>query len=361
MVVLGIETSCDETAVAVVADGVVRAEGVASQVADHAAYGGVVPELASRRHLEAIDPLVCGCLADAGLTLADLDLVAVTRGPGLLVALLVGVQYAKGLAAGLSIPLIGVNHCLAHLHVAAAEGGVAYPYLGLVVSGGHTHLFRVASPTDFRLLGHTVDDAAGEAFDKVGKMVGLPYPAGPEIDRLAATGEPTAVSLPRPMARRDNLLLSFSGLKTAVRTHLERGGQLPEAGGTAPTGQPLADLCASFQQAVVETICPKVVRAVTREGLTRVVVGGGVAANRGLRTALGALPGLDVHFIRPVWCADNGVMVATLGEARYLAGVRHDLDLVPIPGLMPLLAAEAGEAGTPSGQNHEDHEEREGG
>jgi len=206
-----------------------------------------------------------------------------------------------------------------------------------VVSGGHTHLFRVTGSTEFRLLGHTVDDAAGEAFDKVGKMVGLPYPAGPEIDRLAATGEPTAVPLPRPMARRDNLLLSFSGLKTAVRTHLERNGQLPEAGGTAPTGQALADLCASFQQAVVETIVPKVVRAVTREGLTRVVVGGGVAANRGLRTAFAALPGLDVHFIRPVWCADNGVMVATLGEARYRAGVRHDLDLAPIPGLMPLL------------------------
>jgi len=343
MVVLGIETSCDETAVAVVADGVVRAEGVASQVAEHAAYGGVVPELASRRHLEAIDPLVMACLADAGVTLADVELIAVTRGPGLLVALLVGVQYAKGLAAGLGVPLIGVNHCLAHLYVAAAEEeGVAYPYLGLVVSGGHTHLFRVGGPTGFRLLGHTVDDAAGEAFDKVGKMVGLPYPAGPEIDRLAALGDSAVVALPRPMARRANLLLSFSGLKTAVRAHLERTGQLPEAGGIAPTGQALADLCASFRQAVVETILPKVVRAATQEGLTRVVVGGGVAANRGLRTALSALPGLDVHFIRPAWCADNGVMIATLGEARYRAGVRHDLDLTPIPGLMGLLDEEGG-------------------
>jgi len=343
MVVLGIETSCDETAVAVVADGTVLAEGIASQVADHAPFGGVVPELASRRHLEAIDPLVTTCLADGGVALADLDLIAVTRGPGLLVALLVGVQYAKGLAAGRSIPLIGVNHCLAHLYVAAAEEGVAYPYLGLVVSGGHTHLFRVGGPTDFRLLGHTVDDAAGEAFDKVGKMIGLSYPAGPEIDRLAALGDPAAVALPRPMARRDNLLLSFSGLKTAVRTHLERTGQLPETGGTAPAGQGLADLCASFQRAAVETICPKVVRAATCEGLARVVVGGGVAANRGLRGALGALPGLDVHFIRPAWCADNGVMIATLGEARYRAGIRHDLDLTPIPGLAPLLEAEGAE------------------
>jgi len=340
MVVLGIETSCDETAVAVVDDGVVRAEQVASQVQDHAAYGGVVPELASRRHLEAIDPLVTTCLADAGVTLVDVELIAVTRGPGLLVALLVGVQYAKGLAAGLGVPLIGVNHCLAHFHVVEAEGGVAYPYLGLVVSGGHTHLFRVTSPIDCSLLGHTVDDAAGEAFDKVGKMVGLPYPAGPEIDRLAAVGDPAAISLPRPMAQRDNLLLSFSGLKTAVRTHLERSGQLPELDGTAPTGEMLADLCASFRQAAVETIVPKVVRAATREGLTRVVVGGGVAANRGLRTALSALPGLDVHFIRPAWCADNGVMVATLGEALYAAGVRHDLDLAPIPGLMGLLDEE---------------------
>ena len=340
MVVLGIETSCDETAVAVVVDGVVRAEGIASQVADHAAFGGVVPELASRRHLEAIDPLVTSCLAEGGLGLADLELIAVTRGPGLLVALLVGVQYAKGLAAGLSIPLLGVNHCLAHLYVAAVEGGVRYPYLGLVVSGGHTHLFRVGSATDFRLLGQTVDDAAGEAFDKVGKMIGLPYPAGPAIDRLAATGDPAALALPRPMATRANLLLSFSGLKTAVRTHLERTGQLAEAGGTPPAGQPLADLCASFQRAVVETIAPKVVRAATRENLTRVVVGGGVAANRGLRAALSALPGLAVHFVRPAWCADNGVMVAALGEARYAAGVRHDLDLAPIPGLAPLLEEE---------------------
>ncbi len=340
MVVLGIETSCDETAVAVVSGGRVLAEQVASQVADHAAFGGVVPELASRRHLEAIDPLVTACLAEAGLALTDLDLVAVTRGPGLLVALLVGVQYAKGLAAGLSIPIIGVNHCLAHLHVAAVEGAATYPYLGLVVSGGHTHLFRVDGPTRFRLLGHTVDDAAGEAFDKVGKMIGLPYPAGPEIDRLAATGDAAAVDLPRPPARCDNLLLSFSGLKNAVCTHLERGGQLPEAGGTAPTGQPLADLCASFQRAVVETIAPKVVRAARQEGLTRVVVGGGVAANRGLRAALSTLPGLEVHFIRPAWCADNGVMVAALGAARHRAGVRHDLDLAPIPGLMPLLDEE---------------------
>jgi len=340
MLCLGIETSCDETAVAVLRGDVVLAETIATQVTEHARFGGVVPELASRRHLETLDGLVVGTLGSAGVALADLDLIAVTRGPGLLVALLVGLQYAKGLAAGLGVPLIGVNHVLAHLHAVQLTGSVAYPYLGLVVSGGHTHLFRVAGPTAITLIGHTVDDAAGEAYDKVGKMIGLPYPSGALLDDLAQGGNRGAVALPRPMLDRDNLLLSFSGLKTAVRTHLNRTGRLPETGGTAPSGAVLADLAASFQAAAVEAIVAKTVRAARREALERVVLGGGVACNSGLRAAFAAVEGLDVRFLPPRHCTDNGVMIAALGMAQYRAGVRHDLDLAPIPGLAELLAAE---------------------
>jgi N6-L-threonylcarbamoyladenine synthase len=267
-------------------------------------------------------------------------LIAVTRGPGLLVALLVGMQYAKGLAAGLDVPLIGVNHVAAHLETVHLTASVAYPYLGLVVSGGHTHLFRVTGPTELTLIGHTVDDAAGEAYDKVGKMIGLPYPSGALLDDLAQKGDPAAVPLPRPMLDRDNLLLSFSGLKTAVRTHLSRSGQLPEVGGTAPSGEDLCDLAASFQAASVETLVVKTVRAARQEGLERVVVGGGVACNSGLRAAFAAVDGLAVHFLPPRYCTDNGVKVAFLGMVQYAAGVRHDLRVAPIPNLAALLEAE---------------------
>ena len=347
MICLGIETSCDETAVAVVRDGAVLAERVASQVAEHAPFGGVVPELASRRHLETLDDLVTESLESAGIALADVALIAVTRGPGLLVALLVGMQYAKGLAAGLGVPLIGVNHVTAHLEAVHLDASVAYPYLGLVVSGGHTHLFRVAGPAALTLIGHTVDDAAGEAYDKVGKMIGLPYPSGAVLDGLAQKGNPAAIALPRPMLDRDNLLFSFSGLKTAVRTHLNRAGQLPETGGSAPTGEDLHDLAASFQAAAVETLVTKTVRAARQEGLERLVVGGGVACNRGLREAFASVGELDVHFLPPRYCTDNGVMVAALGLAQYAAGVRHDLDVPPVPGLAALLEEEATTAVVP--------------
>jgi N6-L-threonylcarbamoyladenine synthase len=344
MLCLGIETSCDETAVAVLRGREVLAERVASQVAEHAPFGGVVPELASRRHLETLDDLVTSSLAEARVGLADIELIAVTRGPGLLVALLVGMQYAKGLAAGLGVPLIGVSHVTAHLEAVHLEAAVGYPYLGLVVSGGHTHLFRVAGPVSLTLIGHTVDDAAGEAYDKVGKMIGLPYPSGAVLDGLAQRGNPAAIPLPRPMLDRDNLLLSFSGLKTAVRSHLNRGGQLSETGGAAPSGEALHDLAASFQAAAVETIVTKTVRAARQEGLERVVVGGGVACNAGLRAAFAAVDGLVVHFLPPRYCSDNGVMVAALGMAQYAAGVRHDLDLAPVPGLTALLEEEAATA-----------------
>ncbi|HEX9592345.1 MAG TPA: tRNA (adenosine(37)-N6)-threonylcarbamoyltransferase complex transferase subunit TsaD [bacterium] len=344
MLCLGIETSCDETAVAVLRGRQVLAEEVASQVAEHATFGGVVPELASRRHLEGLDGLVTAALGSAGVGLVDLDLIAVTRGPGLLVALLVGMQYAKGLAAGLGVPLIGVNHVTAHLEAVHLDAPVAYPYLGLVVSGGHTHLFRVAGSNALTLIGHTVDDAAGEAYDKVGKMIGLPYPSGAVLDGLAQEGDPAAIALPRPMLDRDNLLFSFSGLKTAVRTYLSRAGQLPESGGSAPTGAALRDLAASFQAAVVETIVTKTVRAARREGLERLVVGGGVACNAGLRAAFAAGDGPAVHFLPPRYCTDNGVMVAALGMAQYAAGVRHDLDLAPVPNLAALLEQESATA-----------------
>jgi N6-L-threonylcarbamoyladenine synthase len=358
VLVLGVETSCDETAAAVVEDGRrVRANVVASQIATHAPYGGVVPEVASRQHVATIVPVIQRAVADAGLALPDLDAIAVTAGPGLVGALLVGVETAKALAYALGKPLVAVNHLAGHLAAAFLESGEAapppYPHLALLVSGGHTALIRIDAPGATRLLGATRDDAAGEAFDKVGKMLGLGYPGGVVIDRLAATGDPRAVALPRPLAGRDDLDFSFSGLKTAVATLLTRraaerpgddrvreGGLSPPeliAGRAGPVAAPeLNDFCASFQAAVVDVLVRKSRRALAREGLPALVVCGGVAANRGLRAALAtaaAEDGFALHIPPPKYCTDNAAMIAAAGAQLYARGARAGLDLSVDPGL----------------------------
>jgi N6-L-threonylcarbamoyladenine synthase len=334
MLVLGIETSCDETAAAVVEDGRrVRSDVVASQILVHAPYGGVVPEVASRQHLATIVPTVRRALADAGAALGDLDGIAVTCGPGLVGALLVGVETAKALGYALGKPVVGVNHLAGHLAAAFLEDPSLpqpppYPHLALLVSGGHTALIRVDGPGLTRLCGATRDDAAGEAFDKVGKMLGLGYPGGVKIDKLAATGDAGAVSLPRALPGRDDLDFSFSGLKTAVATILH--------GVAAPVGQALNDFCASFQAAVVDVLVRKSRRALTREGLGALVVCGGVAANRGLRVALAAAAaedGFRLFIPPPKRCTDNASMIAAAGTPLLATGTRAAWDLGVDPGL----------------------------
>jgi len=336
VLVLGVETSCDETAAAIVEDGRrVRANVVASQIATHAPYGGVVPEVASRQHVATIVPVIERAVADAGIEFGALDAIAVTAGPGLVGALLVGVETAKALAFALGKPLVAVNHLAGHLAAAFLENPPApatpptYPHLALLVSGGHTALIRIDAPGETRLLGSTRDDASGEAFDKVGKMLGLGYPGGVAIDKAAATGDPRAVALPRALPGRDDLDFSFSGLKTAVATLLARREQLPQ-------GQEMNDFCASFQAAVVDVLVRKSRRALVREGLTALVVCGGVAANRGLRAALAAAAaedGFALHIPPPKYCTDNAAMIAAAGTQLYERGARAGLDLSVDPGL----------------------------
>jgi N6-L-threonylcarbamoyladenine synthase len=340
MLVLGIETSCDETAASVVEDGRwVRSDVVASQIQVHAAYGGVVPEVASRQHVATIVPVLRRAAADAGITLHDLDGIAVTAGPGLVGALLVGVETAKALGYALGKPVVGVNHLAGHLAAVfledrATSAGVASPptppdpHLALLVSGGHTALIRVDGPGRTTLLGATRDDAAGEAFDKVGKMLGLGYPGGVAIDRLAATGNPQAFSLPRALPRRDDLDFSFSGLKTAVSVILQ--------GRATPQGAELADFAASFQTAVVDVLCRKARRAIAGQGIPHLVVCGGVAANRGLRAALAVAAAEDqfqLYLPPPKRCTDNAAMIAAAGTRLLARGDRAALDLSVDPGL----------------------------
>ncbi len=340
MLVLGIETSCDETAASVVEDGRwVRSDVVSSQIKVHAEYGGVVPEVASRQHVATIVPVLRRAAAEAGIVLADLDGIAVTAGPGLVGALLVGVETAKALGYALGKPVIGVNHLAGHLAAvfladratASASPSPAVPpdsHLALLVSGGHTALIRVDGPGATTLLGATRDDAAGEAFDKVGKMLGLGYPGGVVIDRLAATGSPTAFVLPRALPRRDDLDFSFSGLKTAVSVMLQ-GRPLPEA-------QELADFAASFQAAVVDVLCRKSRRAIALQGIPHLVVCGGVAANRGLRAGLAAAAaedGFHLYIPPPKRCTDNAAMIAAAGTRLLARGDRAGLDLSVDPGL----------------------------
>lgn len=339
VLVLGLETSCDETAAAVVevheAGGRPRARALSdvvhTQTDVHARFGGVVPELASRDHLQRALPVVDEALRRAGLGLAALDGISVTAGPGLVGALLVGVQLAKALSLGARKPLVGVNHLEGHLLAALlSEDAPAPPFLGLVVSGGHTSLYAVRAFGDTALLGATLDDAAGEAFDKVAKLLGLPYPGGVQIDRLAQQGDRAAIAFPRGLSRRrrDQLDFSFSGLKTAVRVHVQEHG--------VPQGQALADLCASFQEAVCDALTLRAVRAARAAGLERLVICGGVAANSRLRALAQercAAEGVALHLPAPKLCTDNGAMIALAGALRLARGERAAPSLTADPGL----------------------------
>jgi len=324
MLLLSIETSCDETAAAVIRDGrLVLSSVISSQVAVHALYGGVVPEIASRKHLEMITPVIRQALADADVGLEQIEGIAVTRGPGLLGALLVGVSMAKALALARTIPLVGVHHIEGHLLAGFLEKEVEFPFLALVVSGGHTHLYRVDGIGRYRTLGRTIDDAVGEAFDKTATLLGLGYPGGAQIDKLAQQGNPTAVKFPRPLLHDGSLNFSFSGLKTAVLTHLKKQTQIPE-------GAVLADLCASFQAAVCDVLVKKTFAALQQEGLQRLVVGGGVACNSGLRTAMQQMTrqkGFELSIPSPVLCGDNAAMLAVAGDAYLSADCFDELSM----------------------------------
>jgi N6-L-threonylcarbamoyladenine synthase len=305
--ILALETSCDDTCAAVVGgDGDVRSNVVASQGLLHARYGGVVPEVASRRHLELVDAVTADALERAHATLDDVDTVAVTRGPGLIGALLVGLSSAKALAAARRLPLTGVDHL--HGHVVASTLGpdpIEPPYLCLVASGGHTFLARVDEPASYRVLGQTLDDAAGEAFDKGARMLGLGYPGGPELDRLARDGDPTAFDFPR--AAPGELDFSFSGLKTALLYTVRDLGD--------SEARRRADLAASYQRAIVDALVARTRAALEREGLPRLAVGGGVAANSELRRAVTEL-GVPAWVPPMDLCTDNAAMIA--GAARFL-------------------------------------------
>lgn len=335
MLVLGIETSCDETAVGIVEDRLrVRANVIASQVELHAPYGGVVPEVAARAHLEYLQPAVDRALVEAGARLGDLDAVAVTAGPGLVGALLVGIATGKALALAQDMPFVGVNHLQAHVWAAQLEyGELTDRLLALVVSGGHTSLVEMIPDGEggatFEELGATLDDAAGEAFDKIARFLGLGFPGGPEIDRLATRGDATAFDFPRPMSGKDTFDFSFSGLKTAVVRELRR----LEDEGVEPD---IADVAASFQEAIVDVQLEKTMAAAADRGVEAVVIAGGVAANTRLRERMiDACEELGLALLAPspVLCTDNGAMIAAAGSNILSTGVSSPLGLDVDPSL----------------------------
>jgi N6-L-threonylcarbamoyladenine synthase len=323
------ETSCDETSVAVVRDGEqILSNLLSSQELIHQRYGGIVPELASRRHLEVIDGLISKALQEAQVTWKGLDALAVTVGPGLIGALLVGVSYAKAMAYALNIPLIGVNHLEGHLLAPLFEyREINFPMVALVVSGGHTNLFLVKEIGHYVLLGKTRDDAAGEALDKGARMMGLGYPGGPILDRLSQQGDAANIDFPRAYISPDSLDFSFSGLKTALREYLGKSVYSRE-----DLKEQLPNLAASFQQAVVDVLVYKTLQAAKRFGVSQVVVGGGVAANTVLRRQLreqGSGEGIQVFFPSPILCTDNAAMVAAVGYHYFRKGICASLELNP--------------------------------
>ncbi len=335
--ILAFETSCDETSAAVVRQGRVLANVVSTQIRLHAGYGGVVPELAAREHLRNLLPVARAALADARANLAEVKGVAATRGPGLPGALLVGLKAAQAIAFALRCPFLGVHHHEAHLYSPWIEGDPPVadftkfePNIALIVSGGHTMLVHVQAELQHRLLGSTLDDAAGECFDKVGKLMGLPYPAGPEIDRLAAGGNPAAFDFPRPMLNDPGDDFSFSGLKTSVRYYLR------DHPGLLDDPQALHDVCASVQSSIVDVLVAKTIRAAKRARVRCVTASGGVTCNRGLRTALAAAcagNGLSLRLAPGALCTDNAAMIGVLAERKLRAGIEPTpLDAEICPG-----------------------------
>lgn len=333
MLILGIESSCDETAAAVVEDGVrVISNVVASQIETHRRFGGVVPELASREHLEKIGGVVDQALKEAGLSIGSIDGIAVTVGPGLVGSLLVGINYAKGLAFAAGKPLVGVNHIEGHVYSVAFEyPPPEYPALALVVSGGHTNLFLIPEPGKYKLVGRTRDDAAGEAFDKVSKLIGLGYPGGPVIDRLARRGNPRAVVFPLAEIKDEDhrLDFSFSGLKTAVLRYV-RENSIPLENDPADPPPQVLDLCASFQNAVVRALVRSLRKAAEQYRPRTLILAGGVACNSELRGAVGRLSsefGVPAFIPSPVYTTDNAAMIAAAGYPRLLRGETEHWDV----------------------------------
>lgn len=343
MLCLGIETSCDETALALVRNGQCVESVLATQMDIHALFGGVVPELASREHYRFVGALYDELMRRSGLSLQDVDVIAVTRGPGLLGALLVGIAFGKGLALAGNKPLVAVNHLHAHLLAAGLEQKLDYPLLGLLVSGGHTHIYRLDGPDSLVLLGRTLDDAAGEACDKFAKMMGLPYPGGVLLDRLAQRGTPDVHLFPRPYTHVENLDFSFSGLKTAALVYLEAHPGLREEGrlireqGIDVASPALCNVCASYMLAVAETLSIKMHRALEQKNsadINGIIVAGGVAANTQVRAAMQNLAdtvGKPLLLPSRFLCTDNAVMVAHAGELLAERGFGHDLSFSAIP------------------------------
>lgn len=332
MITLGIETSCDETAVAVIEDGFhISANLIARQEHLHERYGGVVPEVAARAHVESLNPLLEQALREAGVGFRNLDGVAVTVGPGLVGALLVGMAAAKAVSLAVGVPLIGVNHLEGHIWANFLEHGKPDPpYVALVVSGGHTMLVHMAEVHHHELLGQTLDDAAGEAFDKVARLLGLGFPGGPALDAMAARGDPTAVRFPRAMEDSGDLDFSMSGLKTAVLRYL----RAEQAAGREVS---LPDVAASFQEAIVDVQVSKTIAAAKGRGVDTVLLGGGVVANTRLRrrmTEEGNAEGLRVLYPSLELCTDNAAMIAAVGAARLARGERSSLDIAADPNLM---------------------------
>ncbi|HML21269.1 MAG TPA: tRNA (adenosine(37)-N6)-threonylcarbamoyltransferase complex transferase subunit TsaD [Aggregatilinea sp.] len=340
--ILGIESSCDETSAAVVVDGhTMLSNVVASQIDLHAQYGGVFPELASRAHIEAISAVVKQALNGAGVTLDDIDAVAVTRGPGLAGSLLVGVNYAKGLALGRGLPLVGVNHLEGHVYslwLIERETPITFPVVCLIVSGGHSEIVLITGHGEYTVLGSTIDDAAGEAYDKVARLLGLAYPGGPVIERTAREGNATAYHFPRALSG-EGYNFSFSGLKTAVL----RAVQPPHEGPRPPKGEGMTstqrrddvnvpDVAASFQAAVVDVLVDKTVHAAREHGATEIWIAGGVSANQALRAAMNDRSPVPVRVPPMKLCVDNAAMIAAAGYFRYIHGYRDDqtMDILPM-------------------------------
>jgi N6-L-threonylcarbamoyladenine synthase len=329
--ILGIETSCDETAASVVKDGKhVLSNIVSSQIEIHKKYGGVVPELASRNHLETIIPVIEEALRKAGVSRADISRIAVTTGPGLVGSLLVGLSTAKAISFGLSIPFVGIDHLEAHITAAHLEHDVPFPFLGLIVSGGHTSLYMVSSYTDFRLLGKTRDDAAGEAFDKASKLLGLGYPGGVEIDRISKEGDPRSINFPRPFKNTSSFDFSFSGIKTSLVYFLKKNPVTDK--------DRLRDICASYQEAIVETLVDKTLSAAKLTGTNNVVISGGVASNSRLRELAKERfeqEGISLFIPSPEYCTDNAAMIGALGYHKSRNGESSSLGLAPYSTTRP--------------------------